>query len=146
VDRQVHHQGREAHQGPGHWGEEVPVGKGEVDWRIFHDLQARRVQRDLVSKRDMAQPRGGHPHRARGDWNAPLSEPESWHQTKVNIAVAAWASWGHAFARLSRLRNARIVPCATVRAPVDGVIGGVNGNLGDSSALTLGPVSGITAF
>jgi len=60
--------------------------------------------------------------------------------TKVNIAVAGLGFMGVTHLRAyQRLRNARIVAvCDSSRAPVNGVIGGVGGNLGDSSALTLG--------
>jgi len=60
--------------------------------------------------------------------------------TKVNIAVAGLGFMGVTHLRAyQRLRNARVVAvCDSSRAPVNGVIGGVGGNLGDSSALTLG--------
>jgi len=60
---------------------------------------------------------------------------------KVNVAVAGLGFMGVTHLRAyQRLRNARIVAvCDNSRAPVNGRLGGVNGNLGDSSALTLGP-------
>ena len=60
---------------------------------------------------------------------------------KVNVAVAGLGFMGVTHLRAyQRLRNARIVAvCDSSRAPINGRIGGVNGNLGDSSALTLGP-------
>jgi predicted dehydrogenase len=59
---------------------------------------------------------------------------------KVNVAVAGLGFMGVAHLRAyQRLRNARIVAvCDSSRAPVNGVLGGVNGNIGDSSALRLG--------
>jgi len=59
---------------------------------------------------------------------------------KVNVAVAGLGFMGVTHLRAyQRLRNVRIVAvCDNTRAPVNGLLGGVNGNLGDSSALMLG--------
>ena len=59
---------------------------------------------------------------------------------KVNIAVAGLGFMGVTHLRAyQRLHNARIVAvCDNTRAPVNGVLGGVNGNLGDSTAIALG--------
>ncbi len=61
-------------------------------------------------------------------------------QKKVNVAVAGLGFMGVTHLRAyQKLRNVRIVAvCDPTRSPVNGVLGGVNGNLGDSSALTLG--------
>ena len=61
-------------------------------------------------------------------------------QKKVNVAVAGLGFMGVTHLRAyQKLRNARIVAvCDPARAPVNGVLGGVNGNIGDSSALALG--------
>lgn len=60
---------------------------------------------------------------------------------KVNIAVAGLGFMGVTHLRAyQRLHNARIVAvCDSSRGPVNGVLGGVNGNIGDSSAIHLGP-------
>ncbi|HEV2693840.1 MAG TPA: Gfo/Idh/MocA family oxidoreductase [Verrucomicrobiae bacterium] len=60
---------------------------------------------------------------------------------KVNVAVVGLGFMGITHLRAyQRLRNARIVAvCDRSRAPVNGWLGGVNGNIGDSSALMLGP-------
>jgi len=59
---------------------------------------------------------------------------------KVNIAVAGLGFMGVTHLRAYQgLPNARIVAvCDNSRAPVNGVLGGVPGNLGDSTAITLG--------
>lgn len=61
-------------------------------------------------------------------------------QKKVNVAVAGLGFMGVTHLRAyQKIRNARIVAvCDNTRAPVNGVLGGVNGNIGDSSAITLG--------
>jgi predicted dehydrogenase len=60
---------------------------------------------------------------------------------KVNIAVAGLGFMGVTHLRAyRRLRNARIVAvCDTSRRPVDGVLPGVKGNLGESTSIPLGP-------
>ncbi|MDR3460529.1 MAG: Gfo/Idh/MocA family oxidoreductase [Verrucomicrobiae bacterium] len=60
---------------------------------------------------------------------------------KINVAVAGLGFMGLTHLRAyQRLRNVRIVAvCDNTRAPVNGLLGGVNGNLGDSSALMLSP-------
>ena len=59
---------------------------------------------------------------------------------KINVAVAGLGFMGITHLRAyQRLRNVRIVAvCDNSRSPVNGVLGGVNGNIGDSSALVLG--------
>jgi predicted dehydrogenase len=61
-------------------------------------------------------------------------------QKKVNVAVAGLGFMGVTHLRAyQQLRNARIVAvCDPVRAPVNGRLGGVNGNIGDSSGIALG--------
>ena len=61
-------------------------------------------------------------------------------QKKVNVAVVGLGFMGVTHLRAyQKLRNVRIVAvCDPTRAPVNGVLGGVNGNIGDSSALVLG--------
>jgi predicted dehydrogenase len=61
-------------------------------------------------------------------------------QKKVNVAVTGLGFMGVTHLRAyQQLPNARIVAvCDPTRAPVDGVLRGVNGNLGDASAIALG--------
>jgi len=43
---------------PGTWGEEVPVGKGEVDWPAFFDVvRARKLEVDLMIEREAGEDR-----------------------------------------------------------------------------------------
>ena len=60
-------------------------------------------------------------------------------QKKVNVAVVGLGFMGVTHLRAyQKLANARIVAvCDPTRAPVNGVLGGVNGNIGDASALKL---------
>jgi predicted dehydrogenase len=59
---------------------------------------------------------------------------------KVNIAVAGLGFMGITHLRAyQQLHNARIVAvCDRTRAPINGTLTGVNGNLGDFSAISLG--------
>lgn len=51
----------------GTWGEEVPVGSGEVDWRAFFDVvRERRVDVDLMIEREAGENRVGDIRTARG--------------------------------------------------------------------------------
>lgn len=59
---------------------------------------------------------------------------------KIKIAVAGLGFMGVTHLRVyQQIRNARIVAvCDSSREPVKGVVGGVNGNLGDSSSVNIG--------
>ncbi len=61
-------------------------------------------------------------------------------QKKINVAVVGLGFMGVTHLRAyQKLRHARIVAvCDPTRAPVNGVLGGVNGNIGDASAIVLG--------
>lgn len=51
--RQIHIKDAVAAPGPGAWGQEVPTGRGEVDWKLFFaTVQARLPDVDLVIERE----------------------------------------------------------------------------------------------
>jgi sugar phosphate isomerase/epimerase len=52
---------------PGTWGEEVPVGEGEVDWPAFFDVvRERRIEVDLMIEREAGEDRTADIQAARG--------------------------------------------------------------------------------
>ena len=60
---------------------------------------------------------------------------------KINVAVAGLGFMGVTHLRVyEKIRNARIVAvCDAVRLPVNGVLGGVSGNIKNSGGIQLGP-------
>jgi sugar phosphate isomerase/epimerase len=64
--RQIHVKDARRTRVPGTWGEEVPVGQGEVDWGGFFEVFARhRLRCDLMIEREAGDDRAGDICRAR---------------------------------------------------------------------------------
>jgi sugar phosphate isomerase/epimerase len=64
--RQIHVKDARRTKVKGTWGEEVPVGTGEVDWRRFFDVvAAKRLAVDLMIEREAGGDRAGDIRRAR---------------------------------------------------------------------------------
>ena len=64
--RQIHVKDARASKRPGEWGEEVPAGDGEVDWRRFFEVyREKRLDVDLVIEREAGDDRAGDVARAR---------------------------------------------------------------------------------
>jgi L-ribulose-5-phosphate 3-epimerase len=63
---QIHVKDARASKRPGEWGEEVPAGDGEVDWRRFFEVyREKRLDVDLVIEREAGDDRAGDVARAR---------------------------------------------------------------------------------
>jgi sugar phosphate isomerase/epimerase len=64
---QIHVKDAKKTLAPGSWGEEVPVGSGEVDWPAFFDVvRERRIDVDLMIERESGDDRVGDIQAARG--------------------------------------------------------------------------------
>ncbi len=64
--RQIHLKDARRAKSPGTWGEEVPLGQGEVDWVVFFDvLTDRRIEVDLMIERESGEDRLGDIRAAR---------------------------------------------------------------------------------
>lgn len=63
---QIHVKDAVATRTPGTWGDEVPVGMGDVDWPVFFDvLHTQRIRCDLMIEREAGDDRVGDICRAR---------------------------------------------------------------------------------